>query len=67
MTRTLIRALGLGALMASAPLHAADDLGIELPPVPRAVLLAANDVPATIRHVSAESSDDDPTDGGDAP
>jgi len=33
MTRTLFRALGLAALMASASLHAADDPGIALPPV----------------------------------
>jgi conjugal transfer pilus assembly protein TraK len=67
MTRTLLCALGLGALMASVPLHAADDPGIELPPVPRALLLAANDAPATIRHVSAESSQEESSDAADAP
>jgi conjugal transfer pilus assembly protein TraK len=47
MTRTLICALGLCALLGSAPLQAAEDPGIALPPVPRALLLAANDAPAT--------------------
>jgi hypothetical protein len=55
MTRTLIYSLGLGALVASVPLQATEDPGIGLPPVPRAVLLAANDQPATIRHVSADA------------
>jgi len=57
MTRTLMYALGFGALASSMSLHAAEDPGIALPSVPRAVLLAANDAPATIRHVSASSSD----------
>jgi conjugal transfer pilus assembly protein TraK len=59
MTRPLIYALGLGAFVSSAPLLAAEDPGIALPAVPRSVLLAANDAPATIRHVSASSSDPD--------
>jgi len=67
MTRTLICALGLGALLASVPLQAAEDPGIALPPVPRTVLLAANDPPATIRHVSAEVSVDDAPEVGEAP
>jgi conjugal transfer pilus assembly protein TraK len=67
MTRTLVFVLGLGALTATAPSQAADDPGIALPPVPRAVLLAANDVPATIRHVSAESTDDGSSERDDAP
>jgi conjugal transfer pilus assembly protein TraB len=54
MTRTLICALRLGALLGSVPLQAAEDPGIALPPVPRELLLAANDPPATIRHVSAD-------------
>ena len=40
MTRTLICALGLGALVGSVPLQAAEDPGIALPAVPRALLLA---------------------------
>ena len=67
MTRTLICALGLGALTASVPLQAAEDPGIALPPVPRALLLAASQEPATIRHVSAEASDKATSDKGDAP
>ncbi len=67
MTRILICVLGLGALMATVPLHAADDPGIALPPVPRDVVLAANDEPATIRHVSADSSNDEALAGDDSP
>ena len=67
MTRTLICVLGLGALLGSAPLQAAEDPGIALPAVPRALLLAANDVPATIRHVSAASSGNDTSDKGSTP
>jgi conjugal transfer pilus assembly protein TraK len=67
MTRTLLCALGLGALIANVPLHAEDDPGIELPPVPRAILLAANDAPATIRHVSAESAGEDASAAEDTP
>jgi len=67
MTRTLICALGLGALVGSVPLQAAEDPGIALPAVPRAVLLAANDPPATIRHVSAEVSVEDTPEVGKAP
>jgi len=67
MTRTLICALGLGALLGSVPLQAAEDPGIALPPVPRAVLLAANDPPASIRHVSAEVSVEDTAEVGEAP
>jgi len=59
--------LGLGALVGTAPLLAADDPGIALPPVPRAILLAANDAPATIRHVSADSSDDEASVEEDTP
>jgi hypothetical protein len=59
--------LGLGALVGSIPLQAAEDPGIELPPVPRAVLLAANDPPATIRHVSAEAPVEDAPEVGEAP
>jgi hypothetical protein len=53
--------------MGTAPLLAAEDLGIALPPVPRALLLAANDAPGRIRHVSAASSDNDRSDTGGAP
>ena len=67
MTSNLICALGLGALMSNAPLYAADDPGIALPPVPRALLLAANETPATIRHVSAASSDNDTSEKGGTP
>jgi conjugal transfer pilus assembly protein TraK len=67
MTRTLICALGLGALVGAAPLQAAEDPGIALPSVPRAVLLAANDAPGTIRHVSAEVSENDASDIGETP
>ena len=67
MTRTLICALGLGALVGTVPVHAAEDPGIALPPVPRALLLAANDAPARIRHVSAESTDKVPSVVGVAP
>jgi hypothetical protein len=67
MTRTLICALGLGTLVGSVPLQATEDPGIALPPVPRAVLLAANDQPATIRHVSAEAPLADTPDVGKAP
>jgi conjugal transfer pilus assembly protein TraK len=67
MTRTLICALGLGAMVGSVPLQAAEDPGITLPPVPRELLLAANDAPATIRHVSAEVSVDDVPDTGERP
>ena len=57
MTRTLIRTLAIGALLGSGPLPAAEDPGIYLPPVPREVLLAANEAPARIRHVSANVMD----------
>lgn len=57
MTRPLICALGFGALVSSLSLQAAEDPGIALPSVPRAVLLAANDAPAVIRDVSASSGD----------
>ena len=67
MTRNLICALGLGALLGSAPLPAAEDPGIYLPPVPREVLLAADEMPATIRHVSAASSDKDTPEKGGTP
>jgi conjugal transfer pilus assembly protein TraK len=67
MTRTLICALGLGALVGSVPLQAAEDPGIALPSVPRAVLLAANDQPTTIRHVSAEASVEDAQDAEESP
>jgi conjugal transfer pilus assembly protein TraK len=67
MTRTLICILGLCALGGSIPLQAAEDPGIALPPVPRAVLLAANDAPATIRHVSAEVPVEDAPEVGEAP
>jgi len=67
MTRTLICALGLGALVGTVPVHAAEDPGIALPPVPRALLLAANDAPARIRHVSAESTDKAPLNVGAGP
>jgi hypothetical protein len=67
MTRNLICALGLGALLGSAPLPAAEDPGIYLPPVPREVLLAANEAPARIRHVSAASSANDTSDDGGTP
>jgi conjugal transfer pilus assembly protein TraK len=67
MTRTLICALGLGALAGSVPLQAAEDPGIALPPVPRELVLAANDAPGTIRHVSAEVSVDDAPDLEEAP
>jgi len=64
MTRTLICALGFGALFGSVPLQAAEDPGIALPPVPRELLLAANDAPATIRHVAAGVSVEDAPDVG---
>jgi conjugal transfer pilus assembly protein TraK len=68
MTRTLICALGVGALVVSVPLQAAEDPGIALPSVPRAVLLAANDAPGRIRHVSADMSVEDAApDVGEAP
>jgi conjugal transfer pilus assembly protein TraK len=67
MTRTLTCALGLGALFGSVPLQAAEDPGIALPPVPHELLLAANDAPGTIRHVSAEVSVEDAPDAGKAP
>jgi hypothetical protein len=67
MNRTLICALGLGALASTVPLQAAEDPGIVLPSVPRELLLAANDRPATIRHVSAEVSVDDAPEVGEAP
>ena len=67
MTRILICALGLGALVGSGPLPAAEDPGIALPSVPRALLLAANETPATIRHVSAASSENDRSEKGAAP
>jgi len=66
MNRTLICALGLGALVGAAPLRAAEDPGIALPSVPRAVLLAANEAPATIRHVSADASENDASDIGES-
>ena len=67
MTRTLICALGLGALVGTVPLQAAEDPGIALPSVPRTLLLAANETPATIRHVSAASSENDRSEKGAAP
>jgi conjugal transfer pilus assembly protein TraK len=67
MTRTLICALGFGALVGSIPLQAAEDPGIELPSVPRELLLAANDPPATIRHVSAEAAVENAPEVGEAP
>ena len=67
MSRPLIRVLAFGTLTATTPLHAAEDPGIALPPVPRALLLAASDQPARIRHVSAESSGEDRSDGVDPP
>jgi len=57
MTRPPIYALALGALLGSGPLPAAEDAGIALPAVPRAVLLAANETPAMIRHVTADVND----------
>jgi hypothetical protein len=67
MTRTRTCALGLGALLGHVPLQAADDPGIALPPVPRELLLAANVRPASIRHVSAESTDKDTPGVGESP
>jgi conjugal transfer pilus assembly protein TraK len=67
MSRALIRVLAFGTLTAAMPLHAAEDPGIALPPVPRALLLAASDQPARIRHVSAESSGEDRSDKADPP
>jgi conjugal transfer pilus assembly protein TraK len=67
MTRTLICALGFGTLLGSVRLQAAEDPCIALPPVPRAVLLAASDPPAAIRHVSTEVSVEDAPDVGEAP
>jgi conjugal transfer pilus assembly protein TraK len=49
--------MGFGVLASSMSLQAAEDPGIALPSVPRSVLLAANEAPAMIRHVSASSSD----------
>jgi conjugal transfer pilus assembly protein TraK len=67
MTRILTCALGLGALFVSVPLQATEDPGIALPLVPRAVLLAANDEPGRIRHVSAEVPAEHAPDTGTAP
>jgi conjugal transfer pilus assembly protein TraK len=53
--------------MGTAPLPAAEDPGIALPSVPRTLLLAANETPATIRHVSATSSENDRSDKGATP
>ena len=57
MTKPLICVLGLSILAAAVPLQVAEHPGIALPPVPRALLQEVNDAPATIRHVSAVSSD----------
>ena len=67
MTRTLICALGLSALVGGVPLQAAEDPGIALPAVPRSLLLAANETPAIIRQVSATSRDNHPSDKGGTP
>ena len=66
MNRPLTRVLALGVLTATLPLHAAEDPGIALPPVPREVLLAANDTTMPIRHVSAQVSDGAAPDDEDA-
>ena len=66
MTRTLICALGLGALTTAVQLQAAEDPGIELPPVPRSLLLGAAEAPAMIRHVSADAADRAAPEKGDA-
>jgi conjugal transfer pilus assembly protein TraK len=67
MSRILTYVLGIAAVMAAGAVQAAEDPGIALPPVPRALLLAAKDQPARIRHVSAESSGEDLSDGADPP
>jgi conjugal transfer pilus assembly protein TraK len=67
MSRTLTRVLAFGMLTAIMPLHAAEDPGIALPPVPRDLVLAANDTAVPIRHVSAQVSDGAAADDGDAP
>jgi hypothetical protein len=67
MNRTLIYVLGFGTLVGSVSLKAAEDPGIALPPVPRELLLAANDAPGTIRHVSAGVSVEDAPEVREAP
>ena len=67
MSRPLTRMLALGMLTATLPLHAAEDPGIALPPVPQDVVLAANDTAMPIRHVSAQVSDGAAVDDQDAP
>jgi conjugal transfer pilus assembly protein TraK len=57
--------LALGVLTATLPLHAAEDPGIALPPVPRELVLAASDTAMPIRHVSAQVSDGAAPDDGD--
>ena len=57
MNRPLTRVLAVGVLTAILPLHAAEDPGIALPPVPRELLLGANETATPIRHVSAQVSD----------
>ena len=66
MSRPLTRVLVLGMLTATLPLHAAEDPGIALPPVPRELLLGANDTTMPIRHVSAQVSDGAAPDDEDA-
>jgi conjugal transfer pilus assembly protein TraK len=63
----LCGALGIGALLVQGPVPAAEDPGIALPAVPRAVLLAANAEPARIRHVAAGGRDQDAEEAGQPP
>ncbi|MBK1700204.1 TraK domain-containing protein [Thiococcus pfennigii] len=67
MTRRLCGALGIGALLIQVTVLAAEDPGLALPAVPRAVLLAANAEPAKIRHVSASDSDQEAEEAGQPP
>jgi len=58
--------LVLGMRTATSPLQAAEDPGIALPPVPRDLVLAANDAAMPIRHVAADATDGGASDDGDA-